>query len=82
MITKTDTMILGYRLHIDEGVTLKPRWWEILIRVGIRPARIHYATPSNAVLLCEQHGFMTVRREDAQELLNDPPNFLEMQPPL
>ncbi len=80
MITKTNTMLLGYRLHIDEGVILKPRWWDLPRHLGLRKRELHYAVPSNSVLLSKEHGFMTVRREDFRDLLNDPPNYFVSAP--
>ncbi len=72
MITTTNTMFMGYRLHIDEGVKLKPRWWDLPRLLGLRKSDLHYAVPSKSVLLSEELGFMTVRRDDFRSLLNDP----------
>lgn len=72
MITKTDTYFLGYRILIDEGVALKPRWWDLPRLLRLRKRKLTYATPSWSVVLTKNNRFMTVRQEDYHALLHEP----------
>lgn len=71
-IEQSNTYFLGYRIFIDDGVIIKPRWWEILRRLGLRKKRHTYTVPKGNVLLSKQNYFMTVRREDMDDLFNHP----------
>lgn len=72
MIKKTATYFMGYRLLIDSGVTLKPRWYDLPRLLGLRKRTKTYATPKDSVLLSNENRFMTVRDEDYDALLNSP----------
>lgn len=78
MITTTHTHLMGYRLLIDEGVILKPRWWQILRLLGLRKRELHYTTPQGSVILSKVNMFMTVRREDFNALISDPDDFVSL----
>lgn len=79
MLTKTQTCLLGYFIWIDEGTFTKPRWWHILIRLGLRRRKLFYVTPKGSVLLSEINNVMTVRREDFQALISDPKMFVMLE---
>lgn len=73
MIRKTRTYFMGYRLLIDQGVNLKPRWYDLPRRLGFRKPYRHYTTPKGAVILGNEGNpdrFMTVRDEDHNALIN------------
>ena len=72
MIRKTNTYFMGYRLLIDAGVYLKPRWYDLPKQLGLRAREKHYTTPKGNVLLSNELRFMTVRDEDYNDLLNSP----------
>ena len=72
MIKKTATYFMGYRLLIDVGVYLKPRWYDLPRRFRLRNREKHYTTPKDSVLLSNENRFMTVRDEDYDDLLNSP----------
>ncbi len=73
MITKTKTYFMGFRLLIDEGVNLKPRWYDLPRRLGFRKRYRHYTCPKGAVIIGNEGSpdrFMTVRDEDYNALIN------------
>ena len=72
MIERTGTYFLGYRILIDYGVALKPRWWQIFKRLGWAKPEYHFTTPLGSVILSKERGFMTVRVTDYADLLNSP----------
>lgn len=72
MIEKTGTYFLGYRILIDHGVALKPRWWDLPRRFGWRAPEYHFTTPLGSVLLSDDFGRMTVRVTDYKDLLSNP----------
>ena len=72
MITKTDTYFMGYRLMIDRGVILKPKWYDLPRRLGFRKLVKQYTVPKGSVILGNDLGFMTVRDEDYHDLVNNP----------
>ena len=72
MIEKTDTLFLGYRVFVDHGVIIKPKWWDILRLIGLRERKITHTVPKGQVLLNKENHFMTVRGEDLHSLYNDP----------
>ena len=63
---------MGYRLMIDVGVILKPKWYDLPRRLGFRKRVKQYTTPKASVLLSNENRFMTVRDEDYNALLNSP----------
>lgn len=72
MINKTNTYFMGYRLLIDRGVILKPKWYDLPRLLGLRKRVKTYATPKDSVLLSNGNRFMTVRDEDYDALFNSP----------
>lgn len=72
MIERTGTYFLGYRILIDHGVALKPRWYDLPRRLGLRAWVMHFTTPEGNVLLSDGMRFMTVRVTDYQDLLSSP----------
>ena len=72
MIKTTDTMFLGYRILLDYGVIIKPKWWDIPRRLGLRKPEVYHTTPKGSVILSKENRFMTVRVDDYHDLLNSP----------
>ncbi len=72
MIERTGTYFLGYRILIDHGVALKPRWWQIFKRLGWAGPEYTFTTPLGSVILSKENRFMTVRSTDYQDLLSSP----------
>lgn len=72
MITITNTIFMGYRLHIDEGYILKPRWWDLLRHLGLRKRETRYTVPIGSVFVSKIHNFIAVRRTDFDLLAMNP----------
>lgn len=73
MITKTETYFMGFHLMLDSGVFLKPKWYDLPRRFGLRNRYRHYTCPKGAVMIGNEGSpdcFMTVRDEDYNALIN------------
>jgi hypothetical protein len=71
MLEKSNTYFMGYRLLIDHGVALKPRWWDIPRRLGWSKSEIYFTTPVGSVIIDNLNRCMTVRQINLNDLLNN-----------